>query len=133
MPDTQTFSRRLGIRLSHRPYVADALSNTPDLSVFKERPTPKMVLGLFLVLISYVLGWPLIGAFSYVAIRMDRAVWIPLGGPLIYGFSHLVWTAGMILLGLEGRKHAGVFLKWATAKGVRLLLGEDDNPDQPST
>lgn len=96
-------------RLGHTPFARQALLEESDLSAFQQRPTPRIILGLVLIAFSYVIGWPAVGAMGALALSMNKP-WIGVvGGPLVYGLSHLVFLLGMILAGTEYTKH---FLKW---------------------
>jgi hypothetical protein len=97
---------------------ADKVDVTADLSVFDRRPSRKMIVGLFLIGFSYVIGWPLIALLAGLAVSAHAPMVIAVGGPLAYGLSHLVFLAGVYL---AGAAYAKFFLRWLTRR--RLSTG----------
>jgi hypothetical protein len=106
-------------RLSETAYVRSAIADRADLSAFKEKPSLRVILGVASIGFSYIIGWPAIGALAALAIYLDRAWLVAIGGPLLYGFSHLVFLLGMYLAGFNYTK---IFLRWATRVAVEKLM-----------
>ncbi len=79
-----------------------------DLRIYKKRPTVRVMAGLFLILISYVIGWPAVGALGIIALYTGKPLILVVGGPLMYGLSHLVFFIGMYF---AGRDYAVACLK----------------------
>ena len=113
-----TFSRPYVLRLARLPYVRQAIAERADLSAFKKRPTLRILTGVFLITISFPMGWPAVAGATTLAVTL-RSPWIAALGPVIYGLSHLVFLAGMYLSGAE---YTAIFLRWLTRKGVEQLL-----------
>ncbi|NTV34477.1 MAG: polysaccharide deacetylase family protein, partial [Deltaproteobacteria bacterium] len=57
-----------------------AIREKTDLTAFKERPSTRFLTGVGLILISYVLGWPMVGLFSFLAAYYQNAGLL-IGGP----------------------------------------------------
>ncbi len=106
-------------RLANTPYVRKAIEEKADLSAFKRKPTVRILLGVFLIGFSYILGWPAISALAGLAIYLQEPLVGVVGGVLTYGLSHLVFMAGMYL---SGAKYSAIFLRWATRVSVEKLL-----------
>jgi hypothetical protein len=83
--------------LRQRPFVQRALDTPPD-PLFSRRPSARIVTGLVLLGASYVLGWPAIAALAAVAAWLGQPKLL-LGGPILYGFSWLVFAVGLALIG----------------------------------
>ena len=98
-------------RISESRYVRSAIEDKADLSAFKEKPSVRVIAGVSAICFSYVIGWPAISALGAFAIYIDRPWLIAVGGPLLYGLSHLVFLLGMYLAGYDYTK---IFLRWAT-------------------
>lgn len=109
---------KFGLRLSQREYVRKAVAEHADLSAFREPPSFKIVLGMFLLVLSYVACWPLIAVLGGLAAHFGKP-WIAAAWPVVYGMSHLCFLAGIALTGFE---HMQIILRWATRKGVERLL-----------
>lgn len=101
-------------------FVREALADKADLSGLKERPTLRAWIGLGLMGFSYVIGWPLVGVLAWLAYRLREPIVIVLGGPLAYGFSHLVFLAGIALAGAD---YAKIVVRWAVRRLVERLGG----------
>jgi len=91
-----------------------------DLTCLRKRPTDQVKLGLFLILISYVLGWPAVGLFGIISFYSGAPLILIVGGPLVYGFSHLVFLAGMYF---AGKEYVTVFFKWFRKTAFEKILG----------
>ncbi len=56
------------------------------------------MVGLVLLAASYLLGWPAIAALAALAAWSGQPKLL-LGGPVVYGFSWLVFAVGLALIG----------------------------------
>jgi hypothetical protein len=117
--------RKFLLRLARTSYVQGALASPVDTSLLRRRPTKREGAGLFLVLLSYILGWPAVAFFGYLAYRIREPLVLGIGGPVIYGFSHVVFFVGAYLAGADTIK---TFMRWATRKGFERLLGPQQDP-----
>jgi uncharacterized RDD family membrane protein YckC len=102
-------------RISRTEYVRSAIAEKADLSAFKARPSLRVKIGIAIVLFSYVIGWPAVAVLGYLSVTLDNGWLVAIGGPLIYGFSHLVFLLGIYLSGYDYTK---IFLRWA----VRVVV-----------
>jgi len=107
-------------RISKTTYVRSAIADRADLSVFKHKPTQRVIWGLVVIAISYVIGWPAITVLGVVAACTKEPLILLVGGPLAYGLSHLVFILGAYL---SGAQYAAVFFRWATRVTVEKLMG----------
>jgi peptidoglycan/xylan/chitin deacetylase (PgdA/CDA1 family) len=85
------------------------------LSSLHLKPTPRVWTGLGLIGLSYVIGWPAVGLLALISFHMREPLIVAVGGPIIYGLSHLVFMAGFYL---AGSRYASIFLRWATWRAV---------------
>ena len=69
--------------------------------MYKKRPSVQVMVGLFLILLSYVIGWPAIGTLGVISVSMGKPLLLVVGGPLVYGLSHLVFLIGMYFAGKD--------------------------------
>src|SRR4030043_1475601 len=111
----------LAQKLASTAYVRKAIQEQVTLEVFKIRPSFKFLVGVSLVLFSYVLGWPMVGLFSFLS-AYYQAPALLMVGPAFYGFSHLVWLFGMVLAGRDCIKYADIMLSWFLSKVVERTL-----------
>jgi hypothetical protein len=107
------------LRLAQTAYVRRAMEDQADLSAFRERPSVRVIAGVGAILFSYVIGWPLIGFLGTAAVYWNLPLLAVIGGPAVYGLSHLVFSFGMYL---AGAKYSMIFFRWATRVAMEKLL-----------
>jgi hypothetical protein len=105
------FIARVVDRIADTPYARRAVEEKADLSAFKGKPSLRVLLGVFLIGFSYVIGWPAISALTALSVYFGEPLLALVGGPVMYGLSHLVFMAGMVL---SGAKYSAIFMRWAT-------------------
>jgi hypothetical protein len=105
--------------LAATAFVQNALKENADLSAFKEKPSLKVILGVFAIGFSYIIGWPLIAFLSFLSIYWDQPMVVIIGGPTAYALSHLVFILGMYL---AGARYSWIFLRWLTRIAMLKLL-----------
>ncbi len=108
------------IKIAGTRFVRTAMEDQADLSAFRQRPTPRMMVGISAIGISYIIGWPAVGLLGMVSLHLQEPLIVAIGGPVTYGLSHLVFILGMYLAGAE---YARVFFRWATRVAVEKLTG----------
>jgi hypothetical protein len=70
----------------------------PVNPALSRRPPAHIVIGMLLIGVSYLIGWPAIALLGTIAAWARRPELL-LGSPFIYGFSWLVFTLGLVVLG----------------------------------
>lgn len=61
----------------------------------------KVIIGIILIFLSYILGWPVVALLSYLSYYFNKPLIIVIGGPIMYGISWLVLWLGLYLSGKE--------------------------------
>ena len=112
--------RKLAERLARNSYIRGTIENPADLSEFREKPTPRLIAGLFLMGFSYVLGWPAVAAFSIMAVYFKEPMIAVIGCPATYGLSHLVFFGGALLARAPHYMH--LLVRYSVGKLFRKLL-----------
>lgn len=97
-------------KLARTEFARKAIEEKADLSAFCQIPTPKVIFGIFLLVFSYVICWPMVGALGMLAVAWGKPLLIFIGGPLAIGLSYLVFILGMALGGAD---YVKVFFRWA--------------------
>ena len=105
-------------RIAETEYVRGTIEERADLSAFKEKPSWRVIVGISLIGFSYLICWPAISAVGTLSIYMNEPWLLAVGGPLLYGLSHLVFLLGMYFAGAQYTK---IFLRWATRIVVERL------------
>jgi len=112
------FLYKLGLRLSNVGWIRNAIDQQADLSEFQKRPTVRIFAGIFLICVSFCIGWPIIGVMAGAAVYYHHA-FIALFGPVLYGLSHVLYLTGMWL---SGEKYVRIFTRWSIRRLVERLL-----------
>jgi hypothetical protein len=107
--------RKLVGRLAETSYVRRALTEEIDLARLRRKPTPRMIAGLILIGVSYLIGWPAVAAFGFLAVYLEEPMIVIIGGPATYAFSYVVFFAGAWLAGAE-------YAKTLTRYGIRKIF-----------
>jgi peptidoglycan/xylan/chitin deacetylase (PgdA/CDA1 family) len=110
-------------RLSRARFVREAMAEKATLSSLSVKPTPRVWTGLGLIGLSYVIGWPAVGLLALISYYMREPLIVAIGGPIVYGLSHLVFMVGFYL---AGSRYASIFLRWATWRAMEI--GGDPTP-----
>ena len=114
--------RRTAQRIAKSEFASKAISENADLNAFRERPSARVCLGIFLMGISYIIGWPAIGLFAGLSLYCHQPLILLIGGPLLFGVAHIVFLAGMYL---AGGNYVRVFLRWATRVTLEKLVSTE--------
>jgi hypothetical protein len=78
-----------------------------------------MIAGLILIGVSYLIGWPAVAAFGFLAVYLEEPMIVIIGGPATYAFSYVVFFAGAWLAGAE---YAKTLTRYGTRKFFQKLL-----------
>lgn len=108
-------------RIEATAWMRTVMKNDDVLRVLREKPSLREWLGISLILISYVIGWPAIAMLGVMAINFGEPLILAIGGPLSYGLSHLAFLAGLYL---AGKRYVVALAQWASKKALTRLTGE---------
>jgi hypothetical protein len=86
--------KKIAQYLASKKCIQMLLEHPADLGEFKERPTPRLITGLILMALSFILGWPAVFALSVLAVWFKEPLIFIIGGPVTYGFSYIVFIVG---------------------------------------
>ncbi|MFV0436063.1 MAG: hypothetical protein ACK5PS_01520 [Desulfopila sp.] len=106
-------------RLAATTFVKTAIEERANLDAFREKPTPTILAGVLIIIISSLLGWPAVVALGVLSVKLETP-WIGVvGAPLVYGFSHLLFLLGMYLSGMV---YSMIFCRWLARVTIERLL-----------
>jgi hypothetical protein len=97
-------------RLARTRIAGQAIAEQTDLEPFRQRPSLRVLIGIGLITVSYLIGWPMVGVIGSLGIYLQKPWLAAIGAPAVYILSHLVFLLGMALAGAE---YSLIFLKWA--------------------
>jgi hypothetical protein len=112
--------RKIATYLAGRKYVTAMLEHPADLSEFKEPRTKRLIAGLILMGLSYVMGWPAVAALTVLAAWFREPMIAVIGCPTTYGLSYLVFIAGAWLA--RAPHYMGVLARYTMQLFLRKLL-----------
>jgi hypothetical protein len=115
-------------KIGRTEFVRSAVLDKADLSDLKQRPSARTWFGISFMGFSYIIGWPAIIALGFVSVQVNRPWLVAVGGPVLYGLSHLVFLLGMVLAGTQ---YTRPFLRWAARRAVEKWGNVDlqETPD----
>jgi hypothetical protein len=116
--DSLNIIRRIARRISGTKFGIEAVNENADLHAFKEKPSAMVLVGIFLVVMSYIIGWPMIGLFGALSLYWKEPLIIIVGGPLLFVVAHLAFLAGVFL---AGGKYVRPFIRWITRVTLKKL------------
>jgi hypothetical protein len=122
----------MGLRLARIKAVRRAIDERADLSAFRARPPARLMIGVGLIGLSMLLGWPLISALGALAIAWREPLIAVIGGPAAYGLSWAVYGLGLLIAGREALTYAGLFNRWLVRVLVERLIGRPPLPPDDS-
>ncbi len=114
--------RKIAERLAKTKYVHEAMEDPTELKDIWREPDARMMVGLFLVGFSYIIGWPAVAALGILAVYLREPLIVVIGGPLTYGLSHVVFLAGAWLAG-AGRVR--IMMRYVTKVLFKKILHQD--------
>lgn len=86
--------KKIGQYFAGKKFIQKIMDNPADLSEFKERPTPRLIAGLILMVLSFLIGWPAIFALSFLAVWLQEPLIAVIGCPTTYALSYIVFIIG---------------------------------------
>lgn len=111
------------IRIAEIEFVRKAIADDADLAAFKGPPSPRVLLGIFLICLGSLLGWPAVAVLGILAVKLQEPLIAVVGGPLVYGISYIVFGLGMYF---SGAKYSLIFVRWLTRITVQKMLAWAD-------
>ncbi len=107
-----TLFNHLRLWLTQTRPLKKALSEPADLNIFREKPSARFILGMSLVGFSYLMAWPFISVLGIIALLLSWPALFLIGSPLAYGFSHLIFLAGLAIAGKDSIRYIHAFNRW---------------------
>jgi hypothetical protein len=114
--------KKAALRIARGKYCKAAIDEQADLSALREKPARQVIVGLFLIAFSYVIGLPAVVFLGVCAVKFQKPMIAALGGPLIYGVSTIIFLVG---IKMAGKKYVQVFCRWVVRVVLEKILGDD--------
>lgn len=114
--------RKTARYFARKKFCREAISERTDFSVIKEKLTFKIIIGLILIVISFLFVLPAFFVIGLIAYKLDKPVIGGIGMTVSYGFSWMLLMLGMYITGPDYAKTLG---KWLTRVILEKILGTD--------
>ena len=112
--------KKIGQYLAGKKFIQKILENPADLSEFKERMTPRLMTGLILMVLSFIIGWPAIAALSVLAVWFKEPLIAIIGCPTTYALSCVVFIVGAWLS--RAPHYVGIMARYIIQSFLRKLI-----------
>jgi hypothetical protein len=111
--------KKIANSIAKTKFASRAINDGADLSAFKEKPTVRNFLGIFLICSSFILSLPGVGLIAALSIYWHESLLIIIGGPILIIIAHLFFFAGMYL---AGGKYLSALFRWATRVTIEKFM-----------
>ena len=105
--------KSLSRRLTQTRFGQKALAQPDSPDFLKQKPTPRVYVGLGLVALSYLIVLPALALLGYLSLKLSKPMIIAVGGPVFYVLVHIMAGVGAYLAGRNYLKEA---LLWVTKR-----------------
>ena len=112
--------KRIVQYLAGKKFIQKIMETPADLSEFKERPTPQLIAGLVLMILSFIIGWPAVAALSVLAVWFKEPLIAVIGCPTTYALSYVVFIVGAWLS--HAPHYIGVLARYTLQSFLRKLF-----------
>lgn len=120
--------KKVALYLAQKPFCRKAIEERADLLAFREKLTPAVIVGIVLILFSYVIGMPAVIALGAIAITLKKPLIGIIGGALIYAISTLIFIVG---IKLAGKRYIKALFRWLARVILEKILGDDIKACEP--
>jgi hypothetical protein len=120
--------KKTALYFARKEFCRAAINEHADLSIFKEKLSATVIIGLILITISYLLGIPAVFIVGGIATLLKNPTFGVIGIPLIYGIS---WLLLMLGLYLAGPKYGKALGRWAVRVILEKILGDEAKTIRP--
>ena len=112
--------KKIAQYLAGKKFIQKILENPADLSEFEERMTPRLITGLILMALSFIIGWPAVAALSFLAVWFKEPLIAVIGCPTTYALSYVVFIIGAWLS--RAPHYLGIMARYTIQSFFRKLI-----------
>ena len=116
--------KKAALYFARKEFCKTAINEHADLSVFKAKHTAAVSIGLFLIVLSYLIVIPGFFIVGLIAAWLKKPMVGVIGIPLAYGISWLLFMLGLYLTGPRYAKALG---RWVARVILEKILGDEVN------
>jgi CHASE2 domain-containing sensor protein len=112
--------KKIAQYLAGKKFIQKIMETPADLREFQERPTPRLITGLVLMVLSFIMGWPTVAALSVLAVWFQEPLIAVIGCPATYALSYVIFIVGAWLS--HAPHYMGVLARYTLQSFLRKLL-----------
>jgi uncharacterized membrane protein YbhN (UPF0104 family) len=114
--------KKIALYIARKEFCRKAIAEHANLSVFKKKPSFRIIIGLVLIAFSYLIGLPAAIVLSIIGASQGNAIMAAVAAPLLYGISWLIFLVAMYLAGPE---YGRALSRWAARVILEKILGDE--------
>ncbi|MFH1530599.1 MAG: hypothetical protein ABIK09_07685 [Pseudomonadota bacterium] len=103
-----------------------AVAESADLGIFQGRPATRLVMGLVVFALNFLLGWPVVAALGVAALWTESPLLLLFGAPIAYAFSWFLFGLGVLLVGPDSARYLRALVRWAVRRWVERAGGVEN-------
>ncbi|MBN1363301.1 MAG: hypothetical protein JW976_00700 [Syntrophaceae bacterium] len=114
--------KKIAIFFARKEFCRKSINENADLSIFNEKLTNTVIIGLVLIFFSYFLGIPGVFIVGGIATWLKNPVFCVAGVFVIYGISWLLFMSGLYL---AGPRYGKALSRWFVRVILEKILGDE--------
>lgn len=114
--------KKAAAHFARKEFCRNAIKECADLKVLREHHTLPVMIGIFLIVLSFIIVIPSFLLVGLIAAKLRKPMVGVIGIPLAYGFSWMITMLGIYLTGPEYAKALG---KWFVRVVLEKILGDE--------
>jgi hypothetical protein len=114
--------KRTALYFARKEFCRNAIKECVDLNVLKAKHNVTVMIGLFLIVLSYFMVVPAFFIVGLIATRLKNPMIGVIGIPVAYAFTWLITMLGLYLTGPEYARALG---HWIVRVVLEKILGEE--------
>ncbi|MGA2526886.1 MAG: hypothetical protein ABSF79_09765 [Smithellaceae bacterium] len=114
--------KKIALYIARKDFCRKAIAEHANLSIFKKKPSFRVIIGLVLLAFSYAIGLPVAIVLSIIVASRGNALIAAIAAPLLYGISWLIFLVGVYLAGPE---YGRALSRWAARVILEKILGDE--------
>ena len=117
-----SITKKIALYFARKEFCRDAIREHADLGIFKEKLTTTVIIGLILIVVSYLIGLPTAVIIGGYVVAKFNALIATVITTLTYGISWLLFMLGAYL---AGPKYGRAFGRWLVRVILEKMLGDE--------
>ena len=109
----ESMIKTIARKIANTKFGRKALASPEKTIIFRNKPGPRVYIGLILIVMSYLIGIPTIALLSFLSLKFGEPLIVAIGTPVVLVLVHIIFGLGIYL---AGKNYAKDFLFWVTKR-----------------